>query len=137
MAATSLRLAAQYLFFAVAFVFIAMLTLFSFAEKEFFPNPTFECCRGHIFPLKITKLSVHNLNTYNYPLQKMDALSHSGRLLFRFEVWFRFPPGVYFFAFRANSFCAFSSIDVFGPEQSRWVYRYTKATRVLEGMPAG
>ena len=90
------------------FVFKALQSLFSSAEKAIFRSLTFQCSWGHNFSSRITKFRVHNPNTYIYPLQKINALSYSGRWQVQFEVRSNFLPSVHFFEFGANSFCVYS-----------------------------
>ena len=57
---------------------------------RFFQYPTFDCCRGQIVSFRITKLSLHNINTYTYPLQKLLYRTQGGgNFDFKFGFVFR------------------------------------------------
>ena len=58
-------------------IFYSILNFFFFfAEKTIFWYPTFEYYRGYIFSFRITKICVHNLDTYTYIMQKQLLLYH-------------------------------------------------------------
>ena len=91
-------------------LFYSILKLiFFFPEKTIFWYPTFEYYRGYIFSFRITKICVHNLDTYTYLMQKQLLLYHTqggGNFNLKSCSIFRW---VYIFSdLHANSFCVYS-----------------------------